>query len=78
MPQKPITIGKYTVTQCGALSARSFALIESWSEEKDSKSLAVFSYGSVDVRTCPEKIRTVLNRPGSKKGTFRVKKIKFS
>ena len=57
---------------------RVFALARTCSEEKDSKSLAVFSYGSVDVRTCPETLRTVLNRHVRKKGTFRAKKQKNS
>ena len=48
------------------------------SEDKDDFSLAVFSYGSGDVRTGPEKIRTVLNRSGSKKDTFRIKNTLFS
>ena len=47
------------------------------SEEKDSKSRAVFSRGSIDARTCPKPLRPVLYRPGSKKGTFRVYTIKI-
>ena len=74
MSPNPITIGKYTVTQRGHFWTRSFALVRSWSEEKDSKSLAVFSYGSADVRSSLKTLRTALNRPCTKKDTFRVKK----
>ena len=47
-------------------------------KRKDSKSLAVFSYGSVDVRRCQKTQRTVLIRILGKTCTFRAKKLLFS